>query len=139
MIESILLAAIRIFTFSQDRLLTNASGFFFQRDERLFLVTSRHVVFDQPSGHFPDRLQIELHVNPHNMAASSEFSIPLYRDGKSIWRQGLDAAGEIDVAVVEIDRAMLPDNATYHAFTPTHLLGRLDDVEVGASLLIVGF
>jgi S1-C subfamily serine protease len=139
MIESILLAAVRIFTFSEDRWLTNASGFFFQRDERLFLVTSRHVVFDQPSGHFPDRLQIELHVNPQNMAESSGLSIPLYLNGKSIWRQGMDATGAVDVAVVEINRAALPANATYCAFTPDHLLGRLDDVEVGASLLIVGF
>ncbi len=30
-------------------------------------------------------------ATPHNMARSTGFSIPLYRDGESIWRQGLDA------------------------------------------------
>ena len=139
MIESILLSAIRIFTFQQDRWLTNATGFLFERDDRLFLVTSRHVVFDEPSSHFPDRLQIELHINAQNMAESTGYSIPLYRDGQSIWRQGMDSAGAIDVAVVEIDRAMLPAGVVYRAFTPSHLLGRFDDVEVGATLLIVGF
>ena len=48
----------------------------------------------------PDRLEIELHIYPHNLARSTGFSIPLYRDGKSIWRQGADAAGQIDVAVI---------------------------------------
>jgi S1-C subfamily serine protease len=139
MIEPILLAAIRIFTFQQERWLTNASGFLFERDGRLFLVTSRHVVFDEPSGHFPDRLQIELHTNEHNLAESTGYSIPLYRDGRSIWRQGMDAAGAIDVAVVEIARGALPRDVNYRAFTPAHLLGRFDEVEVGSSLLVVGF
>ncbi len=139
MIESILLTAARISTFDQQRHLTNASGFFFERDKRLFLVTSRHVIFDEPSKHYPNRIEIELHNNPDNIAKSTGFSIPLYRDGKSLWRQGLDTAGEIDVAAIEIDRAALPRTAVFRAFTPAHLLGRFDQVEVGSSLLVVGF
>lgn len=139
MIEPILLTAARIFTFDQQQPLTNASGFFFARDERLFLVTSRHVFFDEPSQHFPNRIEIELHINPDNIAESTGFSMPLYRNGEGVWRQGLDAAGEIDVALVEIDRTAFPRTALYRAFTPQHLLGRLDLVEVGTSLLVVGF
>jgi len=108
MIESLLLTAARVSTFEQQRLLTNASGFFFARGERLFLVTSRHVMIDEPSKHFPNRIEIELHTNPANLASSTGFSIPLYRDGKSLWRQGKDKAGEIDVAVIELERAALP-------------------------------
>lgn len=139
MIESLLLTAARILTFEQQRVLTNASAFFFERDGRLFLVTSRHVVIDEPSKHFPDRIEIELHIDPDNMAESTGFSIPLYRDGKSIWRQGLDTAGEIDVAVVEIERSALPETTVYRAFTPKHLHRPPDQVEVGTSLLVVGF
>ncbi len=139
MIESLLLTAAHVSTFNGQKPLTSASGFFFARDERLFLVTSRHVMFDEPSGHFPDRIEIELHNNPGNLAQSTGFSMPLYRDGSSLWRQGLDAAGEIDVAVLEIERAALPESVTYRAFSPAHLPGRADLVEVGASLLVVGF
>ena len=46
MIEPLLLTAARVLTFEQQRPLTNASGFFFERDKRLFLVTSRRV--EQP-------------------------------------------------------------------------------------------
>ena len=72
MIESLLLTAARILTFERQRMLTNASGFFFARGERLFLVTSRHVVIDEPSEHYPDRLEIELHTDAANLAASTE-------------------------------------------------------------------
>ena len=139
MIEPILLAAACVYTFDQTRPLTNASGFFFERNDRLFLVTSRHVVVDEPSKHFPNRIEIELHIDPDNLAVSTGFSIPLYRNGKSIWRQGRDRAGEIDVAVIELERSVLPATMVYRAFTPEHLTGARDQPEVGTSLLVVGF
>jgi S1-C subfamily serine protease len=139
MIDTILLTAARICTFEERRALTNASGFFFARGERLFLVTSRHVLRDKPSLHFPNRIEIELHTDPDNLAESTGFSIPLYGDGTSVWRQGQDKSGDIDVAVIEIERAALPPRTAYRAFTPAHLPGRLEPVEVGSSLLVVGF
>jgi len=139
MTEPLLLTATQISTFDGERLLTKASGFFFARDERLFLVTSRHVVLDEPSKHFPNQIEIELHLDAVNLTQSTGWSMPLYRDGKSIWRQGEDSGGEIDVAVIEIDRAALPKSVLLRAFTPQHLQASLDEVEVGSQLLIVGF
>jgi hypothetical protein len=138
-IESILLTAARLLTFEQKRPLTNASSFFFERDGRLFLVTSRHVMIDEPSKHFPDRIEIELHMDAGNLADSTGFSIPLYRNGKSIWRQGTDGGGEIDVAVIELERAALPKSAVYRAFTPAHLQASDNEAGIGSSLLILGF
>lgn len=96
-------------------------------------------MIDKPSDHFPDRIEIELHVDEDNLARSTGLSIPLYRNGKSLWRQGLDTAGEIDVAVIEIERTALPGTTIYRAFTPNHLLGALEHVDVGTALLVVGF
>ena len=139
MIEPILLTAVHVLTFENQSMLTNASGFFFERENRLFLITSRHVMFDQPSEHSPNRLQIELHTDSMDFTQSSGFSIPLYRDGLSLWRQGLDAAGEVDVAAIEIDRSALPATAIYRAFTPGNLIQPGETVEIGTSLLVVGF
>jgi hypothetical protein len=138
-IDSLLLAAARVVTFDGQRLLTNASGFFFEREQRLFLVTSRHVMIDEPSKHFPDRIEIELHTHPAVMAQSTGFSMPLYKAGKSVWRQGSDTGGDIDVAVLEIERGALPATAVYRAFTPQHLCDPWRPVEIGSSLLVVGF
>jgi len=139
MTEPLLLTATQISTFDGPRLLTKASGFFFARGKRLYLVTSRHVVLDEPSAHRPDRIEIELHVDNVNLTRSTGFSVLLYREGKSIWRQGEDSGGDIDVAVIELDRAALPSSANVRAFAPGNLQASLDDIEVGSSLLVVGF
>ena len=139
MIEPLLLVATRVSSFAGRQPLTNASGFFFERDDRLFLVTSRHVVIDEPTRHFPDRIEIEVHIDAGNLTQSTGYSMLLYRDGKSVWHQGKDRAGGIDVAVIELDRAALPQSTVFRAFTPEHLQHSLDEVEVGTSLLIVGF
>ncbi|HSV36192.1 MAG TPA: serine protease [Ramlibacter sp.] len=138
-IEPLLLAAARVVTYLGQTLLTNASGFFFERGDRLFLVTSRHVMIDEPSKHYPDRIEIEMHTDASNMAVSTGFSMPLYQGGKSVWRQGTDSGGEVDVAVLEIQRQALPRTSVYRAFTPEHLEDSGNPVELGASLLVVGF
>jgi S1-C subfamily serine protease len=139
MIEPLLLTTARVSTFNGKNLLTGASGFFFEREDRLFLVTSRHVVMDEPSKHFPDRIEIELHTDAKNLTQSTGLSMLLYRDGKSVWRQGKDSGGEIDVAVIELERAALPKSVVMRCFTPAHLEHSLQEAEVGNSLLIVGF
>jgi len=138
-IEPLLLSATPIFTYSADRPLTNATGFFFQRDDRLFLVTSSHVFYDDKEGHFPDRIQIKFHIDPNNVARSTEYSIPLYTNGISQWIAGSDSSGNIDVAAIKIDKRALPQDAIYTAFTPDTLLGDQETIEIGTSMLIVGF
>jgi len=138
-IESLPLAVTGVTTMLGARILTNATGFFFERDGSLYVVTSRHVVLDEASEHHPDRIEIELHVNQQNLGETVQFSIPLYRDGKSVWREGLDSAGAIDVVAILLERAMLPGKFYHRAFTPEHLYRRLELVEMGASVLIVGF
>ena len=139
MIDPLLFTAPRLFTFDGQRHLTNASGFFFSIGERLFLITSRHVVHDEASEHYPDRIEIEIHTNAGNLAESTGLSILLYEDGKSVWHDGSDGSGVVDVAVIEIDRAAMPETAVYRAFTPDHLVTPGDPVEIGSSLLVVGF
>jgi hypothetical protein len=139
MIESLLLAVTRVSTMLGVKALTSATGFLFARGERLFLVTARHVVLDEPSDHRPDGLVIELHADPRNVAAITQFSIPLYCDGTPVWRQGVDSGGPIDVAAIELYGAALPRTLHAHAFTPDHLVEELDRIEVGERVLIVGF
>lgn len=139
MIEPLLLTTARVATFQGNLRLTGASGFFFAREERLHFVTSRHVLRDEPSHHFPDRVVIELHSDGANLTRSTGLSVLLYREGKAIWRQGRDTGGEIDVAVIELDRKALPETVALASFTPDHLLDSFEEVEVGTQVLMVGF
>jgi hypothetical protein len=139
MTEPLLLAAAPVATFSGPRLLTRASGFLFERDERLFLVTSRHVLFEEPIDHHPDRVELTLHVDPSDMTQVSTLSVLLYDDGLANWRQARDTGGEIDVAALELDAATLPDDWEGRCFTAEHLVQELQEVSVGDAALIVGF
>jgi S1-C subfamily serine protease len=137
-VEPLLLAVPRVSTFDGPQGLTGASGFFFERSGRLYLVTSRHVVIDEPSSHHPDRIEIEFHADDRDLSRTTTLSMLLYRDGRAVWHQAEDTGGEVDVAAIEIDRAAL-GGVVPRAFTPQHLQQRLDEVEVGAAALIVGF
>lgn len=139
MIESLLLTTTRVLTFRGETSISGASAFYFARDGRLYLVTSRHVLVDEPSGHFPDRIEFAVHVDPQNLTQAARMSVLLHRDGSPVWRQGSDAGGEVDIAVVELDRSAMPATALIECFTTAHLQDRLHDIEVGTSTLIVGF
>jgi hypothetical protein len=139
MVESILLSTTQVSTFFGQQPLTQATGFFFERDGRLYLVTCRHVLRDEASGHLPDRIEIGLHADPHNLTHTARLSICLYRAGEAIWQQGRDEGGDVDIAVIALERAVMPPSVFLRCFTPSHLQGVLQDVEVGSPLLIVGF
>lgn len=138
-VDPLFLATPGITTYDGDVALTNASGFFFRRGARLYLVTSRHVLIDEPSNHRPSRLAITLHLDAQNLSCCTEFSMLLYANGTAVWHQGSDGGGDIDVAALEIDQAALPEGVIVHAFTPEHLPDRFDAVPIDAALCIAGF
>jgi hypothetical protein len=139
MTDPLLLCVTRVETFAGSFGLTAASGFFFERDGRLFLVTSRHVLVDDPSGHHPDRIEICVHTDNVDLTRSANISLELYRNGMSTWRQGSDSGGEIDVAVLEIDKGMLPEGVALRSFTLASLLDPEEELPLGTPVLLVGF
>lgn len=139
MIESLLLAVTRVCTFNGSQSLTCATGFFFEREQRLYLATNRHVVLDEATGHRPDRMEIEIHVDPANIALTTQFSIPLYSNEQALWKQVTDTGGIVDIVTLELDQAALPETRFLRAFSPQHLVRDLDEIEVGTRVVIVGF
>ena len=138
-VEPLLLTAVYITTLKTDAVLSSASGFFFRREDRLFLVTNRHVFLDEGSDHRPDRILIRVFTDEENLATITEFSIPLYRDGQAQWLQAKDASGTIDVVAVELEQDALPESMVYEAFSPESLVTPETVVEVGTSLMVLGF
>ncbi|MGC4015434.1 MAG: trypsin-like peptidase domain-containing protein [Luteolibacter sp.] len=139
MVESLLLAVTRVTTATSLGPLTNATGFFYEARGHLFLITNRHVVVDQVSGHRPEHLEIELHVDPANVAAVTGYVIPLYVEGVPQWRETADATGLIDVVAIELERDKLPDPFLYQAFSPASLVKNLDQIEIGTAAMVAGF
>lgn len=136
---AVLLTTVRISTLIGTRPLTNASGFFFRRNARLFLVTNRHVFADVPGNHFPDRIEIDLHTSARDLTRCTTFSIPLYGGGLGLWRQATDSVGAVDVAVIEIDVDRLPPDGVLQAFETAHLESHGENVGIGDALTIIGY
>jgi hypothetical protein len=136
---AILLTTTRLTTWLGRYALSSASGFFFRTAERLFLVTNRHVFVDVPSGHFPDRIEIELHTDAQDLTQSATFSVPLYRNGIGLWRQASDVAGPVDVAMIELEVEKLPDRAVLQPFANWHLDPDGEKVTVGDALAVIGY
>lgn len=139
MIEPLLLTSTRVRTFDGARALTEASGFFFEHDGQVFLVTSRHVVFEAAIGHRPDRIELDIHVDADDLTRVATLSVLLYADGLANWRQARDSGGEVDVAAIELDPDALPAQRQMHCFTVEHLVHDLHAVSAGDAALIVGF
>ncbi|GAA6141617.1 serine protease [Hydrogenophaga sp. 5NK40-0174] len=137
--EPVLFATTKVQTFLGQAPLTGASGFFFARDDRLYLVTNRHVFQDEAVGHAPDRVEIEIHTDPQDLTQIAVFSIPLYAGGLALWNGALDSGGVVDIAVVEIERGKLPVGSVIRAFSPSHLQSRGEDFGLGSALIVVGF
>ena len=96
-------------------------------------------LFDAPSRHTPDRIEIEIHTDPRSLTQLTTLSMLLHRDGVAVWHQASDGGGDIDVAALEIDRSALPQDSVLQAFGPTDLPAGFDMFEVGDSLAIPGF
>lgn len=138
-LDEALFGVTRVLTFSGDRPLTAASGFLFERADRLFLVTSRHVFFDAATQHAPDRIEIELHTDARDLTRMATLSILLHLDGVAVWRQARDSGGEIDVAVLELELGAMPADAVVRAFGPQHLAAGFDLFGLGDRLAIPAF
>lgn len=139
----LMLACTPVQTLSQGRGMTTASGFFFERGTQLYVVTAGHVVADEASGHAPDALSVQVHLDAQDLTAMQSLRLPLYDDGLSRWHQGRDIGGAIDVAVVEIDRAQLPPVHALQALGMADLAaeqaGAGEPWDIGDPLVIPGF
>lgn len=135
----IMLAMTRVQTLSGARAVTSASGFFFRRDDRLFLITSRHVCFDGPSDHVPDGVAVAIHADAVDLTRVQTLRLPLYVDGHASWHQAEDGGGDVDVAAIEIPHALLPQRHALQAFGPEDVAQGPATWHVGDSLAIPGY
>jgi hypothetical protein len=57
--------------------LKKATGFFYaNKQNKLFLVTNRHVVADENKGYFPNIARIRVHVDIYDMTRNECFDLP---------------------------------------------------------------
>ena len=92
LINDIYLTATNITTFGKDGKdvpLRYASGFFYPRlkTRELFLITNKHVVIEPKEDYYPQSIKLRLHTNATNIRDNIDYDIPLYDNGRRLWRE----------------------------------------------------
>ena len=59
----------------------SASGFFYTKNNEIFLVTNKHVVCDKKKGIYPDSLRLRLHKDLNDITKNGDFNVPLFSTG----------------------------------------------------------
>ncbi len=137
--DGILLRVAKIVTFYGEQPLTNATGFFFLENHYLYLITARHVVTDQETGHFPDTLQVFLHSDTMNLHEQSELRIPLFVDGIRQWWEHPTQREDVDLVAVSVNNPVALTKYLVTTFTPDEMACPDDRLPIGQEVFVVGF
>ncbi|RUM33582.1 MAG: hypothetical protein DSY33_04140 [Archaeoglobus sp.] len=136
------LATTPLEIFKGDTLVGEATGFFYRRDDKLFLVTAKHCIFDER--YCPDRVVIRLHTDIYDLRKTARKEINLYKNGEKIWIEHEDMG--VDLALIEIDTRAL-ENCYFAYFTKEDVFSESNPktkdlvyrFEVGSPLLVIGY
>lgn len=116
-----------------------ATAFFYSTsDEDLFLITNRHVVWDEEND-YPTSLEFAMHTDPTDLSASASVSLPLYEGDKKKWLEHKNP--EVDVVAIPLERSRFKD-CYFYAFTPSDDMQSISEsysVHVGYDALVIGF
>ena len=137
--EELFIRATRVETWKGDLRCTNATGFFYLDTGFLYLVTNRHVVIDETTGHAPDSIRVLLHTNSNDLTLNETFILPLYKEGVRQWLEHPQHGAEVDVVAVMISDPTLFSAHYLDAFQPMDVLNEEQTLPAGQSVLIVGF
>jgi len=56
------------------------TGFFYRKNNHIYLITNRHVIVDERDSYFPTSIDIKIHTNPSDLRQNQIISIQLYND-----------------------------------------------------------
>jgi S1-C subfamily serine protease len=139
-INEILAVVILIIQIQSGQTVGTATGFFYIRNDVVYLVTNRHVILDEEKGIKPDTLRVKLHEDPKDMTKNVDFDIPLYSDDSVKWHMHSDyKTKKIDVAVIEIDQGALRAGHFIKGLSSSNFLPKEYVIQPGEDVMVIGF
>lgn len=133
--DSLIFAACLIIQLAGDSSVGTATGFFFHHEQRVFLITNKHVVTYAGAERLPNLVLI-LHTDPKNPAQTLTLRLPLFSGQTRRWFQFDDA--DIDVVAIPIEQEVL-SKVYIVPFLEQHFPPKGMEFSVGEDLLAVGF
>jgi len=118
-----------------------ATGFFYNRGGKLFLVTNNHVCrndSDPSRPSIPDLLRLRLHSNPSDLTQNADYDVPLYAGSCRLWRNP-PSNPTADVALIELNLLEITKRFTITHWQPNDLLPPNRLLYPGEDIYIMGY
>lgn len=114
-----------------------ATGFFFGFNDKLFLITNRHVFVDEKRGFFPDSISIRLNKVGQDLTQSEEITYRLYNAENATDPKWIQLADDIDLVALEVEKRM---DCVWAALTSDNIANP-DDLHLGLGeqVLVIGY
>jgi len=109
-VEPIFLTTTYIERFKNGTECGSATGFFFAHNDSIFLVTNKHVIYedDYPiSDSIPkvDKFRLLLHTDPNDLSKNESLDINLFEEGKKIWLEHKNKSVDIILVPLKLDKS----------------------------------
>jgi hypothetical protein len=108
-IDPIYISTVFIQRFFDELQKGSATGFFFTKDDKIYLVTNKHVVYGETysqTGAKPEvnKFKVLVHSDRNNLTKNVTLELPLYIDGKPIWFEHSNPTIDVLLIPWEFDR-----------------------------------
>lgn len=123
---------------SSNNFIGTATGFFYRRENKLFLVTNRHVVIDQKSKMVIDTLRLLLHNDLKTPSNNSTFDVPLYSSEMPLWKDHPNYE-QADIVLIELDENEIQGKFLIEAWSASDFLPSKYLLDPGEDVFIMGY
>lgn len=108
-VDPIFLTTTIIERISKQKPAGNASGFFYESNNKLFIVTNKHVIYgkkfyEENSNPEIDQIKITLHKNKNDLRDNEEITIDLFNNEKKVWIEHDKKEYDVILIPIEVDR-----------------------------------
>lgn len=139
-INEILAVVTLIIQIQNGQPVGTATGFFYIKNDTVYLITNRHVVLDEEKRIKPDILRVRLHTDPNDITKNVDFDIPLYSNGAATWHVHRDyVKNKIDIAVIEIDQKKIKAGHFFKGLSASNFFPKNFVIQPGEDVMIIGF
>jgi hypothetical protein len=119
-----------------DHEIRKATGFFYGNDNKIFLITNRHVVIDEKTNYFPNIVRLRLHTNANDLTQNKIYDIDLWNKHKRRWIEPTQSA---DIIAIPIEEDLLTGGFLFKYFNRANLLPSNIQLQIAEDVFVTGY
>ena len=126
--------------YREGNYLSSASGFFYDFESSLYIITNRHVFIDENEGYLPDEISLTLHTNQNDIRQNSTLRLPLYgTNSQSLWKEHPSGGSNVDVVALPLRRDDFNPRFFIKALSPNNHIPADADISIGEDVHVIGY